>query len=111
MLLTGGDRPSEKLLNKYVTGDACNKWHELGLELLEEKDVNTLRQIREDFKDVKKCCNEMFHLWLEKCTNATWNQLIHALKEVQLNYRANQIEKMMLPVEDTTHALCDNAGI
>lgn len=100
-------------MKKYVTNGACSKWFDLGSELLEDEDVNELRQIRLDFKDVKERCNEMWHLWLEKCTNATWNQLIQALKAVGLNYLAANIEKktLILPVEGTAHILCNNAGM
>ena len=109
MLLIGGDRPDERLLNQHVTNDACCKWFELGLQLL----VNAadLNQIKQNFNnDVKGRCNEMFRLWLQSSTNASWSQLIQALKEVNLNFLAGKIEKLISPVEDSTHVSCDNAG-
>ena len=50
--------------------------------------------------DVSKCCTEMFQLWLNKSSNPTWNQLIHALKEVDLNRRANEIEGMLTTTKE-----------
>ena len=44
----GCDRPALKLLNKYVRKDASLKWHDLGLELLEQKDKEELNQIQID---------------------------------------------------------------
>ena len=46
----------------------------------------------------------MFQLWLRKCTNATWNQLIQALKEVELNNLATTIEGMLTPAEEIVSA-------
>ena len=104
-MCTGYDRPALKLLNKHVRKDASSKWHDLGLELLEQEDEEKLNEIETNNpNDVSKCCKEMFQLWLRKCTNATWNQLIQALKEVELNNLAATIEGMLIPTEDTVSA-------
>ena len=50
--------------------------------------------------DVSKCCTEMFQLWLNKSSNPTWNQLIHALKEVELNRIADKIEGMLMTTKE-----------
>ena len=100
----GCDRPALKLLNKYVRKDASLKWHDLGLELLEQKDEEELNQIQMDNpNDGSKCCKEMFQLWLRKCPNATWNQLIKALEEpsIELNKLASTIKELLLPMEET----------
>ena len=105
---TGHDRPALKLLNKHVRKEVSSKWHDLGLELLEQEDEERLNEIESNNpNDVGKCCKEMFQLWLRKCTNATWNQLIQALKEVELNNLATTIEGMLLPTEEI---VCANAG-
>ena len=54
--------------------------------------------------NMDECCKEMFQLWLRKCANATWNQLIQALKEIGLNKLATIIEGMLMPKEDTISA-------
>ena len=92
------DRPALKLLNKHVRKHVSSKWHDLGLELLEQEDEETyaLNQIKSDNpKDVNECCKEMFQLWLRKCSTATWHQLIQALREVDLNSLATKIEGML----------------
>ena len=97
----GHDRPALKLLNKYVRKGVSSKWHDLGLELLEQEDEEKLNEIESSNpNDVSKCCKDMFQLWLRKCTNATWNQLIQALKEVELNNLATTIERMLMPAKE-----------
>ena len=102
---TGHDRPALKLLNKHVRKEVSSKWHDLGLELLEQEDEERLNEIESNNpNDVSKCCKEMFQLWLRKCTNATWNQLIQALKEVELNNLAITIEGMLMPANEIVGA-------
>ena len=104
-LCVGDDRPALKLLNKHVRKEVSSKWHDLGLELLEQEDEEKLNEIKTNNpSDVSECCKEMFQLWLRKCTNATWNQLIQALKEVELNNLATAIEGMLIPTDDIVKA-------
>ena len=101
----GCDRPALKLLNKYVRKEVSRRWHDLGLELLELEDEEMLNIIETNNSfDVRICCKEMFQLWLRKYPNPTWNQLIQALKEVELNNLAATIEGMLIPTEDTVSA-------
>ena len=106
---TGCDRPALKHLNKYVRKGVSVKWHDLGLELLEQEDEEMLYEIKTNHSnDVSECCKEMFRLWLRKCTNATWDQLIQALRDVDLNSVATTIVEILNPTEDTV--LYPNAG-
>ena len=45
-----------------------------------------------------RCCQEMFSNWLKKQVNASWDQLLKALRSpsVQLMDLANQIEVKIL---------------
>ena len=48
----------------------------------------------------------MFQLWLDRQPTASWRQLTEALKQLQLNYLASQIEsKLMTPVVDLSAGL------
>ena len=95
-------------MNKHVRKEVSSKWHDLGLELLEKEDEERLNEIKKNNPgDVSECCKEMFQLWLRKCTNATWNQLIQALKEVELNNLATTIEGMLIPTEEI---VCSSTG-
>ena len=105
---TGHDRPALKLLNKHVRKGVSSKWHDLGLELLEQEDEERLNEIESNSpNDVSKCCKEMFQFWLKKCTNATWNKLIEALVQVELNNLATTIEGMLIP---TKEIVCASVG-
>ena len=105
---TGQDRPALKLLNKHVRKRVSSKWHDLGLELLEQEDEEKLSEIKiNNPNDADECCKEMFQLWLRKCTNATWKQLIQALKEVELNSLAAAIEGMLMPSKEI---VCASVG-
>ena len=106
---TGHDRPALKLLNKHVRKGVSSKWHDLGLELLEQEDEERLNEIEcNNPNDVSKCCKEMFQLWLRKCTNATWNQLIEALNQVELNNLATTIAGML---KQTPEIFCASVGV
>ena len=87
-----------------------SKWHDLGLELLEQEDEDDLEEIRNNNpNNESECCKKMFQLWLRKYGNATWLQLIQALKEVDLNTLAGKIEGMLKPMEEA--AIHTNAGM
>ena len=106
---TGHGRPALKLLNKHVRNGVSSKWHDLGLELLEPEDEDELNSIESNNpNDVSNCCKKMFQLWLRKCPNATWNQLIQALNEVKLNTLATTIEGMLMPANKIVGA---SAGV
>ena len=88
---------------------ASVKWHDLGLELLEQEDEEKLDEIENNNSDTKKCCTKMFQLWLSKYEDeATWNNLIKALREVDLRSLATRIEKMLTPLKDT---VCASTGM
>ena len=98
-LFIGCQKPSLKYLNRYVRGSVGSKWHDLGIELLDVDEVEDLDKIEAENKDdLDKCCTKMFQLWLKKQPSASWNQLIVALREpdVELHALATKIEQMLL---------------
>ena len=100
------NRPEIKFLNRHVREQLCEKWKDLGIELLGVGSNDALNVIQSNNSDVTKCCSAMFQLWLDRQPTASWRQLIEALKHLQLNYLAYQIEsKLMMPVVDP------NAGL
>ena len=50
-----------------------------------------------NWQDVKRCCQEMFTEWLKTQEDASWDQLLEALKcpSVQLIDLVNRIEQML----------------
>ena len=96
----GTDHPALKYLYKYVKADiANNDWYEIGVELLDAGDEAVLDTIKDNHSgDANKCASEMLRLWLARKSEASWNQLLKALREpnIKLNTLATKIEKMLL---------------
>ena len=100
MYCLGHQKPSLKYLNRYVRSSVGSKWHDLGIELLDSDDDKDLDKIEAEYKlDVDKCCTKMFQLWSRKQLTASWNQLIEALRQpdIELHALATKIEQMLLP--------------
>ena len=68
----------------------ATQWYNLGLQLLDN--YNMLDKIKSNCQgDTECCCNEMFKKWLEVKPDASWDQLIAALKEVELITAAKHV--------------------
>ena len=94
--IIGHDRPELRYLNRYVKDEASSKWHDLGLELLNQEDLGKLNQIQSSsHTDISERCKEMFQLWLERYPDATWEHLIQALRVVKLYQLASKIDGML----------------
>ena len=95
---TGSDRPSLKDLYDHVVPNVADKWEDLGVQLLRPDQEKTLDIIAADCShDVVSCCKRLLKKWLDTSTNATWNELIRALRRpsVELDCLANQLEQML----------------
>ena len=81
----------------HVIPSVATKWFELGVELLEPKYENELNTIEADTRnDAARCCRKMFSKWLYTDELASWDKLIKALRTVQLNNIASDIEQLLL---------------
>lgn len=94
------DRPDDQYFNRCVRGKVCaaghKKWRDLGTELMKQDDVYDLNVIEENHpNDVSECCSKMFKEWLQRTPNASWKQLVEALKEVNLTQLASELEKSL----------------
>ena len=97
----------ENYLDKHVRPGLCaacdvnpQAWKDLGKVLMPDA-IAELSTISQDHRDrVINCCSRMFQLWLQRKPNASWKQLIMALKEINLNTLASQIEGMLTPSVD-----------
>ena len=73
-------------------------WYELGIKLLKEDQESHLDVIKLDHaNDAKKCCMEMFWYWLSSSSNASWKELIKALRSpsVELLVVASSLKKTL----------------
>ena len=92
-----------KVLNRHVIPLVATRWYDLGLELLETQHEKELEIIEVGNNEVKTCCRKMFSKWLEtQSDNASWDQLIQAVKNIELNDVANDIEQLLLRGEYVT---------
>ena len=94
----GTDRPALKYLYKHVKTNITAKWYDIGVELFDIEDEPVLNTIRTDHpNDSDKCTAEMLRLWLEKKSDATWNQLMDAFREpnIKLEALASKINSML----------------
>ena len=67
-------------------------WHDLGVELLGSDD--DLAVIEADHSsDVDTCCRLMFKKWLDRTPDASWSQLVTALREIKLYTAADVVSE------------------
>jgi len=86
-------------------------WRDLGIELLGQDGISQLDVIKvNNGNDVTKCCSEMLTLWRQRQPSASWNQLIEALKQVELNKICTGIEKLLLPSGEQQDKMEANKG-
>ena len=98
-LYTGSDRPSLKDLDDHVVTNVASKWRDLGVQLLRPDQETILDIIEKDYPhDAASCCKRVLEKWLDKTTDATWNELIRALRSpsVQLDHVASKLEQKMI---------------
>ena len=93
------NRPELKHL-RNVKEDVCASgpqvWFDLGIELLDQKDVAALNTIKSDVnKSLSQRCSEMFKLWLERQPDASWRHLIIALKKIRMDKLASNVERLL----------------
>ena len=94
--ITVYSKPTIKVLQSAKIISAIGpKWYELGIALLDEDQLMQLKTIKSNNNnEVARCCTEMLMYWLETDSNATWNDLVEALKSpgVELNSVATMVE-------------------
>ena len=95
------NRPELRYL-RHVKEGVCaagpEVWFDLGIELLDQNDVTKLNVIKSDTtKILSERCSEMFKLWLQRRPgpDASWRCLITALKKIDMNNLAYDVEKLL----------------
>ena len=73
-----------------------SKWYELGIALLDNDQLPYLESIGTKHSETTRCCTAMFIYWLQSHSNATWHDLVEALKSpgVELNNVAAMVEAL-----------------
>ena len=102
--------PKASYLNKHVRDKICaseaRKWEDLGRELLDDDDMPALAARTHNMSE-KQCCSEMFKLWLERQPEASWRQLIAALRVLKLNRLAGDVENLLIQSPKQSTVQCN----
>ena len=86
-----------------VTSGVATRWYDIGVQLL-DTDSGVLDVIRGNYpKDISTCCREMFKEWLERQPDASWNQLIQVLIDIDMKTMA---DKVRTTVHQGVHTVC-----
>ena len=91
-------KPTKKKLLDYVIPHVTPCWYKLGVKLLNEEQESHLDIIESNRAgDNETCCLDMFRYWLSTNADASWKQLMEALRSpgVKLPVVAADIEKML----------------
>jgi len=81
-------------LSNDVTPLVGNKWFALGVQLLDDQDIEVLKTIELDYGgDFKTCCTKMLERWLDAVVTASWEHLITGLRShsVKLHKLADEL--------------------
>ena len=104
---TVDDRPKEIYLGRHIRPQLCaacdvntQLWKDLGRELMPDAETELSTISVQHRSNVVDCCSSLFQLWLQRKSNASWKELLDALKKVNQNYLATQIEGMLVPSVD-----------
>ena len=88
-------RPNMKQLQEVMrieNIEVTTSWCELGRELLISN--NVLEVIKTDnATNVTACCYKMFNKWLKRTPDASWSQLVTALREIKLYTAADVVSE------------------
>ena len=87
------ERPNMKQLLRILREEPiATKWYELGLELLDNS--SHLQVIKADNQNsVQSCCQGMFQRWLDVKHDASWSELVTALRSIEMTTAADTISK------------------
>ena len=97
-MYVGTERPALKYLYAHVRGNITNDWYDIGVALLDPGDEVVLDTINKNHPgDAEKCAAEMLKLWLARKPEASWDQLLEALRDpsIKLKALAANIENML----------------
>jgi len=77
-----------------------SNWYQLGIQLLDDHQVPQLEIIRANNDNVKGCCTALFGHWLQTHPNASWYELVTALRAPGV-----ELIEVAASVERTFHGL------
>ena len=90
------DRPTMGQLRHVMRNERieiATNWYDLGLELVHSHSILKVIETNHP-SDVETCCCKMFQKWLERTPDASWNQLITALNNIEMKTAANAVSEL-----------------
>ena len=96
IVYTGSDQPTMKDLQRHVVKQAAHKWRQIGESL--KLEYYEMKMIATQYPShVVRCFMGVVETWLINTPDASWNQLISALRSptVRLHRLADQLEEML----------------
>ena len=98
--IVASSKPTLKQLqNLRIITSVAVRWYQLGIELLDNSQVDELNNIKANNQnDVEKGCLDMFECWLKTHSTASWKKLVDALRKpgVDMNTVAATLESNFL---------------
>ena len=89
-------KPVLKDLHNILIPKIANDWYEVGIQLFNNSQLPKLDEIRATYSsNHRQGCVEMLKYWLQITPEATWDNLIHVLREpgLELFSLADYVEK------------------
>ena len=89
-------RPLLSELANLITPNYAAKWREMGLLL--DLTKGKLDIIKQDYcHSAENCCNQMWGIWLDRCTTATWKDVLNVLDhENGMESEEGMVKKVIL---------------
>ena len=76
-----------------------SRWYELGKALLDDEQQAYVDATQAEIVSLSEKCTKMFHCWINSSTNATWNNLLEAVKELgdnEMDFAANILKDIFV---------------
>ena len=101
-LYAGKDSPTIKQIHNILKPDATGvaaRWYNLGIQL--NMDTGTLESIKANNpSDVNASCTAMFNQWLRMIPEASWKQLVCALKRIGMSQAVNDLNRQITGLKE-----------
>ena len=73
---------------------------------------SVIKRIESDHhNDVSTCCRILFEKWLEKTPDASWNELVTALNDIEMKAAADFITKQFKPGRCSCFVICNGSYV
>ena len=96
IVTTDTSKPVLQDLHNILIPEIANDWYEVSIQLFDNSQLPKLEEIRATHSnDRRGGCLEMLKYWLQITPEATWDDIVHALRKpgLKLYSLADNVEK------------------